>query len=69
LRLPRPQYGERVYTPWTADTPVEDEAVPETKPPANEDAPAAAEAPDEPQSGVEETETEPEPPRSGGDAF
>jgi type IV secretion system protein VirD4 len=68
LRLPRPQYGERVYTSWTADTWVEDEPVTEVAEP-DEELPAAAEVPDEPQSDVEEKETEPEPPRSGGDAF
>ena len=69
LRLPRPQYGERVYTPWTADDQVEDEAVTETQSPADDDSSGTAEMPDEQQSGADDAETGPEPPRSGEDAF
>ncbi|MFZ0545592.1 MAG: hypothetical protein WAM60_09140, partial [Candidatus Promineifilaceae bacterium] len=69
LRLPRPRYGERVYTPWTADGQVEDETLTETQSPADDDALGSAEIPDEQQSGADEGEAGPEPPRSGEDAF
>jgi hypothetical protein len=69
LRLPRPLYTERAYTPWTADTEVEDEAATETQSPADDDASGTAEMPDEQQNGEDEEKTGPEPPRFGEDAF